>query len=194
MTLEPRVPRELKETRAQLDAEGRLTNRARLETYYATFRQRFGPERLQSLDGEALLREIHDYGPDSLVYWLEFKNDEELPNIFGSIAGGSALKFGLYRRRETGAWMTGNPRDQRELTTAEAIEVARRHRDELVRGAALLDRLPPRASDEEYAQLQADLDREAPPSARWPGTTSISACSIRTRLMISTCQPSSAFI
>jgi len=36
---------------------------------------------------------MHDHGNrDSLVYWLEFKDDEEFPAIFGSIAGGSALK------------------------------------------------------------------------------------------------------
>jgi len=42
---------------------------------------------------------MHDHGNrDSLVYWLEFKDDEEFPASFGSIAGGSALKFGIYRR------------------------------------------------------------------------------------------------
>ena len=49
---------------------------------------------------------MHTHGnQDSLVYWLEFKNDEELPGTnFGSIAGGSAHKFGLFRRKETGQW------------------------------------------------------------------------------------------
>jgi 5-methylcytosine-specific restriction enzyme B len=52
---------------------------------------------------------MHAHGNrDSLVIWLEFKNDEEFPAIFGSIAGGSALKFGIYRSKETGAWMTGH--------------------------------------------------------------------------------------
>ena len=50
----------------------------------------------------------------SLVYWLEFKNDDELPGSkFGSIGGGSALKFGIYKRKETGAWMTGSPLKKR---------------------------------------------------------------------------------
>jgi hypothetical protein len=35
---------------------------------------------------------------DSLVYWLEFKSSPEFPTRqFGSISGGSALKFGLYK-------------------------------------------------------------------------------------------------
>lgn len=60
------------------------------------------------MDGQALLEYMHDHANrDSLVYWLEFKNDEELPKQFGSIAGGSALKFGIYRRKESGAWILG---------------------------------------------------------------------------------------
>lgn len=60
----------------------------------------------------------------TLVYWLEFKNDDEFPAKFGSIAGGSALKFGLYRRAESGEWMTGNPRNQKKLSVDEAIDIA----------------------------------------------------------------------
>jgi 5-methylcytosine-specific restriction protein B len=46
-----------------------------------------------------------------MVYWLEFKDDEEFPAIFGSISGGSALKFGVFRRAET-----GSPSEQRLAT------------------------------------------------------------------------------
>jgi 5-methylcytosine-specific restriction protein B len=36
---------------------------------------------------------------ESLAYWLEFKNDALFPGRrFGSIAGGSAFKFGVCRR------------------------------------------------------------------------------------------------
>jgi 5-methylcytosine-specific restriction protein B len=55
---------------------------------YTTFRRRFGPDALARLDGEALLDGMRLHGnKDSLVYWLEFKNDEEMPGHFGSIAG-----------------------------------------------------------------------------------------------------------
>ena len=58
---------------------------------------------LRGLDGLALLERMHKReGQDCLMYWLEFKNDDEFPAIFGSIAGGSALKFGIYQSAEDG--------------------------------------------------------------------------------------------
>jgi len=77
-----------------LDAAGKLLSAAQLSSYYRTFRDRFGPEVLKGLDGEALLTTMHSHGTrESLVYWLEFKNDAEFPSIaFGGIGGGSALK------------------------------------------------------------------------------------------------------
>jgi 5-methylcytosine-specific restriction protein B len=87
-----------------------LPPRAKLAAYYATFRERFGPQRLTNLDGEELLTTMHAHGNrDSMVYWLEFKNDDEFPTAsFGSIAGGSAFKFGIFQRKETGEWVTGS--------------------------------------------------------------------------------------
>lgn len=59
-----------------------------LNGYDATSRSRFGPEQLGGLNGEALLETTHAHGQrDSLVYWLEFKNDEEFPARFGGIFG-----------------------------------------------------------------------------------------------------------
>jgi 5-methylcytosine-specific restriction protein B len=165
MTLDERIAKQIKETHQRLYDAGELATREQLSRYYATFKDRFGPEVLQSLDGIVLLETMHAHRRDnrnSLVYWLEFKNDDEFPAIFGSIAGGSALKFGIYRRKETGAWMTGSPQSQRELTVDEAVEIARRHREQLVRGCELLDSLPLKASDEDYRQLQEEMDRLAP--------------------------------
>ena len=115
-----------------------------------------------ALDGERLLNVLHTTDKDSLVYWLEWKNDEEFPAKFGSIAGGSALKYGIYRRKDTGAWMTGHPRGQRELSVDDAIAVARGHRDEMVDGAEALSGLADGATDEEYADFQRTMDRVAP--------------------------------
>ncbi len=162
--LDERIRNELSSLYRQLAGGDELLSRAQIDACCAAFRRRFGPDVLASLDGEALLRTMHEHGNrDSLVYWLEFKNDEELPTVhFGSIAGGSALKFGLYRRRETGAWMTGSPTKQRELTEAEAVAIARRHRDQLLAAVERLARLPEQADDAAYARLQADLERLAP--------------------------------
>jgi len=162
--LDERIKKGLTDRYQTLLDRGELLSKVQLEAYYATFRHRFGPEVLANLDGEALLTTMHEHGNrDSLVYWLEFKNDDEFPTLqFGSIAGGSALKFGIYKRRETGAWMTGWPQKQQELSVPEAISIARLHRDQLVAGADLLARLPGGTDDSTYTQLQANLARLAP--------------------------------
>ncbi len=91
--------------RDRMETEGKLHSRTRLKEFYNTFHLRFGPSVPSSLDGEALLSTMHLHGNrESLVYWLEFKDDDELPGIFGSIAGGSALKFGIFRHKDTGEW------------------------------------------------------------------------------------------
>ncbi len=106
---------------------------------------------------------MHSHGnKDSLVYWLEFKDDEEFPGRFGSIAGGSAFKFGLFRKKESGKWTTGDPKNPQELTVEQAIHIARQHRDQLLAGVKLLENLPPHGSDQDYEQLQQAMDRVAP--------------------------------
>ena len=130
----------------------------------------FGPSVLAGLDGEPLLTLMHDHGNrDSLVYWLEFKNDEEFETrSFGSIAGGSALKFRIFRRKETGNWQAGGEKGNqpKDITKEEAIEFARSHRDQLLKGVELLDGLPENASDDDYAQLQDQMDELAPDVSR----------------------------
>ncbi len=167
MNLDVRIVEDLQQRYHRLLDQGDFPSREELARYYATFRLRFGPERLLSLDGEALLTTLHDHSNrDSLVYWLEFKNDEEFPDYFGGIGGGSALKYGIYRRSDTRIWMTGSSQRQRELSLAEAVEIARSHRDQMVRGAELLERLPPRTDDVTYLQLQQEMDRLVPDVAR----------------------------
>jgi 5-methylcytosine-specific restriction protein B len=161
--LEKSIRDHLQRRYEQLLEQGQFPSREKLQEYYATFRAHFAPERLRQLDGEELLNAIHAHGNrDSLVYWLEFKNDEEFPEGFGSIAGGSALKFGIYRKKETGAWMTGHPSSQKELSIAEAIEIARTHRDQLVAGAKILEELATESSDENYTKLQDRMEAGAP--------------------------------
>lgn len=162
--LDDRIKNDLIEQHEAMQGRGELLAKSQLDAYYATFRRRFGPEVLANLDGEALLSVMHEHGNrDSLVYWLEFKNDDEFPGtLFGSISGGSALKLGIYKRNETGTWMTGSPQKQVELTVQGAIDIARRHREQFLAGADVLRQLPSHADDDAYAQLQADLMQVAP--------------------------------
>ncbi|UTF51802.1 AAA family ATPase [Desulfomicrobium sp. ZS1] len=163
MSLHTFVEKKIRDMRDMLHNDGKLLSNENLAVCYKNFRDKFGPDILRSLDGEALLDFMHSHATkDSLVYWLEFKDDKELPAIFGSIAGGSALKFCLYKRKETGKWMTGHPSNQRELTVEEAIGFARKHRDQLINGDDLLKQMPGSPSFDDYVNLQNSLDKEAP--------------------------------
>lgn len=129
---------------------------------YELFKNNFGPDKLKGLDGEVLLETIFNHGNrGSLVYWLEFKNDDELQTSrYGGIGGGSALKFGIYKRKEDGKWITGSSKDMRELDLNEAISIAREKRDLLVKGAELIAAIPNNFDDDTYLELQVDIDKE----------------------------------
>lgn len=154
----------------ELVDKGSLPTLEKLASQYALFKQNFGPAALSGLDGEALLTFMHDHGDkNSLVYWLEFKDDNEFnTRAFGSIAGGSALKFRVFRRKETGNWQAGSEvgNKPQDITKEEAIEYARSHREQLLKGVELLDALPANANDDDYAQLQDQLDEVAPDVSR----------------------------
>ena len=162
MELDEKIADGIRETHKELKNEGKLLSPERLRSCYETFRSRFGSAVLHDLDGEALLNTMHDNGPDNLVYWLEFKNDDEFPAVFGTIAGGSALAYGIYRRKETGVWMTGSPRSQRELSIEEAVSIARKHREQLLGGVEVFGRLQPEGGDSAYKRLQEELGQVAP--------------------------------
>src|SRR2546425_5055588 len=163
MILDERIVQKLIDLKKSLESDGKLLSPEQLRQYYATFRNRFGPDKLRNLDGEALLELMHSHGnKDCLVYWLEFKDDVEFPAKFGSIAGGSAFKFGLFRKSETGIWMTGSPIKPVELSVEQAIDVARKHRDQLLRGVELLEKMPENGSDLDYNNLQQQMEQLAP--------------------------------
>ena len=163
-SLDPRIEEALRTTHDGMARRGELLSAERLQESYAAFRDRFGPGRLRSLDGEALLQAMHTHGnKESLVYWLEFKNDAEFPGqTFGGIAGGSAHKFGLFRRKDTGQWVKGSPQDEQNISQEEAVAIARKHRDQLLAGVAILERLPAKSDDSLYQQLQEQLREVAP--------------------------------
>ncbi|QDT91740.1 DUF4357 domain-containing protein [Gimesia algae] len=158
------------ERHQQLEDEGKLRTKQQLEKEFVLFREQFGPSVLKGLDGESLLTLIHDHSnKDSLVYWLEFKNDDEFETRnFGSIAGGSALKYRIFRRKETGNWQAGSKQGNRpeDISVEEAIAYARDHRDQLITGCELLEALPSNATDDDYAELQDQMDEFAPDVSR----------------------------
>ena len=163
-SLDPRVEKSLRDVHKALELRGELLSTERMQAGYAAFHSHFGPDALKSLDGPALLNAMHAHGnKESLVYWLEFKNDEEFPGpSFGSIAGGSAHKFGLFRRKETNQWVVGSPTHDKNISEADAIAIARKHRDQLILGIALLEAIPSGADDNAYLAVQTELEKQAP--------------------------------
>lgn len=125
------------------------------------FREHFGPEVLGGVDGEPLLELMHGRGSkDSLVYWLEFKEDEEFPRQFGSIAGGSALKFGIYQSKQ-GDWWTGTSTKQEPLSVQQAVARARFQRSQLLEGARVLEDFS-RTAARDYGALEREMQQAAP--------------------------------
>jgi 5-methylcytosine-specific restriction protein B len=161
--IDPRIEQELRTLYKKLSAEDKLATNEQLNRYYKTFRNKFGPEKLQALEGEELLLTIKGSKEhNSLSYWLEFKNDDEFAtNVFGSISGGSAHKYGLFRKGESGKWVSGPNQKEQEVSLEQALEIAREHRRQLVEGCHLLDTLPLQ-SDEDYVILQRNMNRVAP--------------------------------
>ncbi|MGN0327175.1 MAG: McrB family protein [Lachnospiraceae bacterium] len=103
------------------------------------FIEKFSPEKLQNLGDDELLDTIFYTTGDnteSLCCWIEM--NKECRMAFGSIAGGSAFKFGLFQKRETGVWTTGSPNAPQELSDEEALVLGKEIRDALVRGTEVI--------------------------------------------------------
>lgn len=160
--IDPKVMEQLRSTYEQLKNDGKLLSRAKLEQQYTTFQARFGKEWLTSRDGETLLNEMQDITSyDSLVYWLEFKKDDEFDTrVLGSIRGGSSLKYLVYRRKESGEWAKGKGNNPVEISVSEAIEIARSNREQLLRGIELIEQLPDNPTQDDYNALQERMNNE----------------------------------
>jgi len=93
--LDEQIRLQIKKRQEQLLDEGKLPTTVQLAKEYELFQERFGPAVLKTMDGEALLSFMHDHQrKDSLVYWLEWKNDEEFQTRrLGSIAGGQCSQI-----------------------------------------------------------------------------------------------------
>lgn len=120
------------------------------------FQTKFAPEYLASLSGIDLLNTIflNATNTENLCRVLEF--GAQIKDMFGSIKGGNAYKYGLYYSSQ-GQWMTGSHQKPRQLTEEEAIEVGTKLRDHLVAGAKAIKTYGTLSSLEDYKKLHQIL-------------------------------------
>ena len=137
---------------------------AELQAQIRTFQERFPADRLSRLQGEELLLDLHGReSKDSLVYWLEFKRDDSFrTKTFGSISGGSAVKFGIWQAAQDQRWYVRDGKVNRALQLSEAIAIAERHRDQLLAARRVVLDLPEDPSDDAYAALPERIQASAP--------------------------------
>ncbi|WP_407391481.1 AAA family ATPase [Methanobrevibacter sp.] len=107
------------------------------EQAYINFKELFSPEILKNLEGMDILNTIflHDGDKNNLCYYLEFSKDY---TFAGSISGGSAHKYSLFKHNETHQWTAGSPKKSSNVSEDEAIEIGGKIRDALVNGANLI--------------------------------------------------------
>ena len=84
--------------------------------------------------------------------------DKDMREIFGSIAGGAAYKFGLFFHKKTQSWTCGSPAKPVKLTENEAIQKAEEIRNDLVEGAEIISSFGPLNSTADYEQLYKQLE------------------------------------
>ena len=130
-----------------------------LESIYDSFNEKFSPEALSHIPDSELLTAMFyssESTNDCLCYWLEFNVKSR--KYFGSIAGGSSFKFGLYQRKEDGVWISGSPSKPEELSDADALVAGRSIRDMLVKGAEVISSAGDLSSPEAYDELDEKLN------------------------------------
>ena len=129
------------------------------DTLHENFINHFGIEHLKSLSGKELLTSLfyNDKGNKlNLCYVLEM--DKDMREIFGSIAGGAAYKFGVFFHKKTQSWTCGSPAKPVKLTENEAIQKAEEIRNDLVAGAEIISSFGPLNSTADYEQLYKQLE------------------------------------
>jgi 5-methylcytosine-specific restriction protein B len=132
---------------AELGRSFVLPDVTELSRQRSAFLTHFGPEKLAEMNGPELLRQLpHNASNDQpMDYWLEFKNDVEFNfALFGSIAGGSAAKFGPWQDKKTGAWRSKleGGREIPNISEADALKALEERRTELLNAVEAVRHLP----------------------------------------------------
>lgn len=117
------------------------------------FIEKFGIEKLKTLSGEELLNTMFLNGSDSnLCYVLEYNNQYRA--LFGSIKGGNAYKYGLFYN---GDWYTGTRYNPKKLTIEEAVLLGEEIRDNIIKGAKILEANKNVSTSSDYKNIYDQL-------------------------------------
>jgi 5-methylcytosine-specific restriction protein B len=155
---------------AELGRSFVLPDVTELSRQRSAFLAHFGPEQLAKMSGPELLRQLpHNASNDQpMDYWLEFKNDDEFNfALFGSIAGGSAAKFGPWQEKKTGSWRSKleGGREIPNISEADALKALEERRAELLNAVEAVGAFHGKeAKDIDPQQLQKAVEDAAP---RW---------------------------
>lgn len=155
---------------AELGRSFVLPDVTELSRQRSAFLAHFGPEQLAKMSGPELLRQLpHNASNDQpMDYWLEFKNDDEFNfTLFGSIAGGSAAKFGPWQEKKTGSWRSKleGGREIPNISEADALMALEERRAELLEAVDALRAFHGKeAKDIEPQKFQKAVEDAAP---RW---------------------------
>lgn len=130
-----------------------------LRGLYESFNAKFSPDALSHIPDSELLTSLFyssESTNDCLCYWLEFNT--KIKKFFGSIAGGSSFKFGLYQRKEDNVWVSGSPAKPEELSDVDALKLGRDIRDMLIRGSEIISSFGELDTAEAYEELDDKLN------------------------------------
>lgn len=144
------------------------TKKDEIEAVLRDFNAKFSPDILAALSDDDLLNYLFytvGENQDSLCCWLEMNAD--CRKLFGSIAGGSAYKFGLFQKQKTGEWTTGSPQKPQVITEDEALELGRNIRDALIKATEIVQNST-LESITDYELLDAELwEKVGEPYCNW---------------------------
>ena len=124
-----------------------------------SFVEQFGPDAISKLSGKELLTALFYSDVENktnMCYMLEFH--PQMRELYGSIAGGSAFKYGLFYHKKNHCWTSGSPGKPQTLTEDEAISVATSIRDNLLEGAQIIQQHKNFATAEGYTNLYNKLN------------------------------------
>ena len=134
--------------------------RADIENARQEFLNRFSPSILEAFSEEELLDNVfYSVGDNTYSLCCYLEMNKECKEYFGSISGGSAYKFGLFQKKDTGIWTTGSPQKPQELSEQEALSLGKEIIEALVKGAKIIEESE-LGSVEDYEKLDDLLKDE----------------------------------